>query len=67
MIRYAIETVGTGHNTRWDSIGRGTTADPQHAHLFTTHELAEKKLQHYLNQPICYRSARIVEVEVSGL
>lgn len=70
MIRYAVEVVGVGHSARniyWVSIGTGMSTDPQNAHLYSYRDLAEKKLTHYVDHPEWYHSARIVEVEVTGL
>lgn len=45
MIRYGIQIKTDGTDLRWISIGTGVTRDIQHAHLYTTKELAQAKIK----------------------
>lgn len=56
MIRFGIKITTNGIDPRWISIGTGNTPDIQHAHLYTTEDLAlakiksEKKAHHQWEQ-----------------
>jgi hypothetical protein len=70
MKRWAIEVIDRiDGKKRWVSIGKGLSDYAQDAHLHSHQDLAEKKMKYYPVGPHDYHyvSARIVEVEVTGL
>lgn len=65
MDRYAIKYVNASNGiVMYDAIGKGASADPQDAHLYTRYDLAEKKAQSYRKGPQWWKDVEIVTVRV---